>query len=545
MDKATKETTSQPAAPKPVSRTRNASLSSFRIYLIATSSIVVCIAILLGLPPFRTSSKTTATFHIENVPVSKVLRQNLALARHSWEHGVLTHALLELQNPELTIFAGPGYGFNLRNPNKGPGGKAVELAAFPGGLLPRCGGGTGSGSWGRYDDWTKVKGLRYAASKIKTTATPRSVIGQSGRAHEKTRQWLTESESAADAASLGWTALLLERTGAEDPANPVSVGRNAYGEAADEMVRWLVQDNPKYYAVPKGEVKQAQFMREVGASNGTTWAISHRADSVQLWADSVFMVPPFLAVYAVARRDERWLWEAFEQIRAYGAVLVEQELELNGQVYAERETSAKEGRIGLWKHIITEPRVLASDECCHDESYWLTGNAWAFAGIVRVLGVLKRWRFDGARITANEAQNRNIRRVEAISLLEEMVNSALAQLKISYGESQKLLPNYLDEPESEVASWAFGDAAGTALIVSSIYRLGQLGSLGDRSMISWADSLYNVVAQHIDEDGFLGQVTTVSEVPGKVAVNATAEGQSFALLMFAARRDCVAGHLRR
>jgi len=63
----------------------------------------------------------TAGHEIElvDIDISKVLKQNLALAKHSWEHGVLTHALLELQNPELSVFAGPGHGFDLRNPNPG------------------------------------------------------------------------------------------------------------------------------------------------------------------------------------------------------------------------------------------------------------------------------------------------------------------------------------------------------------------------------------------------------------------------------------------
>ena len=42
---------------------------------------------------------------VPNIDVEAVLRQGYRLTTRSWEYGALTEALLELYNPELTVFA--------------------------------------------------------------------------------------------------------------------------------------------------------------------------------------------------------------------------------------------------------------------------------------------------------------------------------------------------------------------------------------------------------------------------------------------------------
>jgi len=455
------------------------------------------------------------------IDISRVLKQNLALAKHSWEHGVLTHALLELQNPELTVFAGPGYGVSLRDHSPG-----AVLEAFPGAKLPMC------GLHGRYDEWTSVKGLRYAASKIETARPTRRGRG------EGEKWWLYRGEkggSAADAASLGWAALLLERAGADDPRNPVAVGRNAYGEAVDEMVDFLFRGyedggNMRFVDVDADAVGSVHGARRgVGLAEGTSWAVSHRVDSPQLWADFVFMVPPFLAAYAVGRQDEKWLFEAVEQIRAYARVLaVKHDTEWDG----------------LWRHIVTLPRELGEDVCCHDEGLWLTGNAWALAGVVRVLGVLERWRPNmSTRSTGSGGMSEDRRvsyRAELLGMGHQMLQAL--RYRAEHGLRRNILNNYLDRPRPpqihDTSRSYEGDPAGTALVASSVYRLAQLGLLEDPTMLDWADEMYNAVAQQVDGNGFLTPVASVTGVPSRELVGHTSEAQSFAILMYAARRDC-------
>lgn len=72
------------------------------------------------------------------------------------------------------------------------------------------------------------------------------------------------------------------------------------------------------------------------------------------------MAPPFLAYYAVYKNDEALLRETIRQIGLYREVL--------------KKSS------GLWTHIVGPNSP--------DPGSWSTGNAWAAAGITRVLATV-------------------------------------------------------------------------------------------------------------------------------------------------------------
>ncbi|WVO19538.1 uncharacterized protein IAS62_000826 [Cryptococcus decagattii] len=122
---------------------------------------------------------------------------------------------------------------------------------------------------------------------------------------------LLEDDAAGDPASLGVTILLANASTGNAQVNGVS-----YGDAAREELNYLLYDVPKTSA----------------------GAISHRADQVQLWSDSVYMVPPFLAYYGALDNNQTLLRQAYQQCG-------------NG-------TS--------------------------DTNLWATGNGWAAAGMLRV-----------------------------------------------------------------------------------------------------------------------------------------------------------------
>lgn len=77
-------------------------------------------------------------------------------------------------------------------------------------------------------------------------------------------------------------------------------------------------------------------------------------------ADFIYMAPPFLAYYAVYKNDEALLRETIRQIGLYREVL--------------KKSS------GLWTHIVGPNSP--------DPGSWSTGNAWAAAGITRVLATV-------------------------------------------------------------------------------------------------------------------------------------------------------------
>jgi len=108
--------------------------------------------------------------------------------------------------------------------------------------------------------------------------------------------------------------------------------------------------------------EQLKYLLEVAprAPNG---AISHREDQVQLWADFIYMAPPFIAYYGALQRNSLLLQEAYEQVKSYRDMLFD-------------------AKAGLWRHII-----LGKGE---DPTHWGTGNAWAVAGMLRVLETIKK-----------------------------------------------------------------------------------------------------------------------------------------------------------
>ncbi|XAO22078.1 hypothetical protein I312_100843 [Cryptococcus bacillisporus CA1280] len=97
---------------------------------------------------------------------------------------------------------------------------------------------------------------------------------------------LLEDDAAGDPASLGVTILLANASTGNAQVNGVS-----YGDAAREELNYLLYDVPKTSA----------------------GAISHRADQVQLWSDSVYMVPPFLAYYGALDNNQTLLRQAYQQ----------------------------------------------------------------------------------------------------------------------------------------------------------------------------------------------------------------------------------------
>ena len=121
-------------------------------------------------------------------------------------------------------------------------------------------------------------------------------------------------------------------------------GQNgAYDTAAKNQLNYLLNVAPR-------------------ASNG---AISHRDSEVQLWADFIYMAPPFIAYYGALLGGDggaTLLQTAYEQVKLYRDVLFDADVE-------------------LWRHV-----ALGS---WSDPTHWGTGNGWAAAGALRVLATIQ------------------------------------------------------------------------------------------------------------------------------------------------------------
>ncbi|OCT52123.1 glycosyl hydrolase family 88 [Cladophialophora carrionii] len=336
------------------------------------------------------------------------------------------------------------------------------------------------------DNPSKVEALAYAKSVIWINGTDLLVDGEG---------------SAADPASLGTAALLLSH---HDPR---------YLEAAKRQAEYLVSKATKFRV------------------NGTHSAISHREDVPELWGDFIYMVPPFLVYHGVATQDLRFLEMAVLQCQLYDRVLrTDIELE-NG-----------ENCHGLWRHIVSDPPDFESGVCCSDPDVWLTSNAWAVAGMTRVLATILKWQPPRNSPIGQTEYNefRTKSRVVLADLIESMLQCTMAQAE---DEESGLLKNYLDGPSHRSAAWAYGDAAGTALMASAMYRLAVLlpEAYGGPTAMGWAERNRRAVARHVHSGGRVGPVADVGHVPSKSPVSQTSEGQSMVILMYSAWRACKEG----
>lgn len=262
--------------------------------------------------------------------------------------------------------------------------------------------------------------------------------------------------------------------------------------------------------------------------NASSSAISHRDEPAQLWGDFIYMVPPFLAYYGVATQDLHFLEEAVHQCRLYNEVLRTNITLETGQTCH-----------GLWRHIVSDPAVLPDGKCCNDPNVWLTSNAWAVAGMTRVLATISKWRPPlESPISAANARFLDEGTKGLLDILTSMLECTMGQARDS---ASGLLENYLDGPSHLPARYAFGDTAGTALMAAAVYRLAVLfpEMFATPLFLDWADTNWLAVSKHVDRDGTAGPVADVSHVPSEVSVPRTSEGQSMVLLMYSARRGCL------
>ncbi|KAK2467552.1 hypothetical protein APHAL10511_000407 [Amanita phalloides] len=305
-------------------------------------------------------------------------------------------------------------------------------------------------------------------------------------------QPLMQDGSAADPASIGFAVLLANWTGQDG-------GQIDYGGAAKDQLDFLLRVVPR-------------------TADG---AISHRVSEVQLWSDFVYMVPPFLAYYGVMTSNYTLVQQAYAQIKLYRNYL--------------RDPYAN----GLWKHVLLGSSGI-------DEGHWSTGNAWAAAGMLRVLATVKSSQY------ATSLQS------EQIDLADWVIE--IQNAMYSYLDSTYIFGNY---PNQHISHPNFYDAASTAMLTSTVYRLSLLWGyhkhlpIAERSrqalfsqnssLSSTSDStsdsnssFFTALSDmnHFTPDGYLRPV--VDPRSFGTEGNVSAEGQAFVIELHSAWRDWVA-----
>ncbi|KAL0065400.1 hypothetical protein AAF712_007609 [Marasmius tenuissimus] len=284
--------------------------------------------------------------------------------------------------------------------------------------------------------------------------------------------------ATGDPASLGVSAVLLGKTIPE------------YAAAARRMKEYLVEDAPRW-------------------ENG---AISHRVEAPELWADFVYMAPPFLAYYAVSTNDLALLQQSVDQCGLY------------------REVLRVPSKNNLWKHIVgpTHP----------DPGLWSTGNAWAAAGMTRVLATVIR---SPKSLIASEEW-----RKDAVDKLTEWI-SEIVEGAMDSPMDGGLLRNYLDDTSDD--GHGYGEISGSSLIAAVVYRMAVLQPkvFGERH-IRWAEGIRRTLgdgdessgSEHVTREGIVTPaVNPLDWNDTEPFTTGSPEGQNFVVMMYAAWRDCV------
>ena len=197
----------------------------------------------------------------------------------------------------------------------------------------------------------------------------------------------------------------------------------------------------------------------------------------ELWSDSFWMAPPFLAL--AGRPDE-----AMRQLR------------------------------GLWGRLLLPSRRLLAHRWNESqgrfvrEAAWGVGNGWAAAGMARVIGHLP---------PAMRAEREE---------LAEHVRQLLAGC-LAHQRADALFHDVLDDPAT------FVEANLAQMLAWTIYRGVAAGWL-DRALLERAEGMRRAVHGKVDASGF---VRDVCGAPFFDRAGTAAEGQAFFLMMEAARRE--------
>ncbi|KAH9906085.1 Six-hairpin glycosidase [Epithele typhae] len=269
---------------------------------------------------------------------------------------------------------------------------------------------------------------------------------------------LVASDNATDVISIA-TQVVRNIT---DPSGPLIDGDGAVGDPASIgqavlLANWT-RTNHSDLSLSYAATNQLNYLLE-DAPRSQQGAISQRADQVQLWADFVYMAPPFIAYYGGMQGGDEGLSllkEAYTQCALY------------------REHLNNDGS-GLWKHIVWGSGT--------DLNHWGTGNGWGAAGMLRVLRTIQR--SEHAKTLASETE-------DLTTWVDEILTAVW-----KFQHSNGTLFNYIDQE----ATTTFADTASTALLAASSYRYATLTGKFDH--IAAASKAFDLIKASLTDDGWL------------------------------------------
>jgi len=261
----------------------------------------------------------------------------------------------------------------------------------------------------------------------------------------------------------GRLAVLYTDNGVTDPA--------AAGEAVMRAAR--ITGDPALKAAAE-RMLEYLMERAPRASDGT---LHHTVKEPEIWVDSMYMAPPFLAVAGE-------YGEAVRQIRGIRKVLWNEA----SRLYSHRWDTEREAFI--------------------NPKFWGVGNGWVAAAMCRVLAELP--------------DTMETEQAELIGYLEDLLTACMQHKRADH-----LFHDVLDDPST------FVETNLSQMLAYSIFRAVQAGWIGPE-WLEAGESMREAAWGKVDADGY---VQGVCGAPFFNSPGRATEGQAFFLLMEAAWED--------
>lgn len=322
----------------------------------------------------------------------------------------------------------------------------------------------------------------------------------------------TSDPGAVDPACIGESFYFLLDLCHTQPGSLDRVDEKRFEDSIDKMLSFILD------SCPRAPVPQTSHSPE-------DLLLSHRVDSVQIWSDAVYMLPPFLASAAAhyahhpdANHDSvDLLRRALQQVVLASEVL--------------------QASTGEWSHIYD-----LGKRQFQRKAFWGVGNGWVCGGIIRVFRILARLFVDlPALHPVKEAwtsdQSMISLRTKCYDILLATIEGTLRHIR----EEDHLFHDVLDDRAS------FVETNLSQQLSYTLYRLLAL-HLDDssRDILSWpalpgdtvtlwqkrADNLWEAAVRKTDKWGF---VRDVCGSPTFNKAGTAAEGQAWAILMEVAK----------
>jgi len=234
-----------------------------------------------------------------------------------------------------------------------------------------------------------------------------------------------------------------------------ATGDGRFKDGADKMLHYLLETGPR-------------------TADGTLHHIDHKP---QVWIDSMYMAPPFLAVAGAAA-------EAVKQIEGLRRILWNR-------------------KAGLFSHIWDD-----GQKAFERQAFWGVGNGWAAAGMARVIKALP--------------EGMKAERKRLAGYVREVLDGCL-----KHRRPDGLFHDVIDDPKT------FVETNLSQMLAYAIFRGVQSGWLA-KTYLREAEVMRRAAWGKVDDLGYIRDVcgSPTFEKPGIAT-----EGQAFFILMEAAARD--------